>query len=445
MALTTTGDKRGELVRKLAAENLGGDLALAATLVGPEGASVGTPSAPLPVEISLKDTLGDAFGRLRISGPVTIFDSKQLFDNAPLFWDESLESGASISAAHSSDEAATTITSTLNTAGKFTRQTFMCFNYQPGKSQVVEMTGNLDLSGGGIGVQRRIGQFDNNNGLYFEDDEGTIKVVLRSKVSGVVVETKVAQAAWNLDVMDGNGASGVTLDWTKSQIFIIDYEWLAVGRVRYGVVLDGEIIYVHKLINANANAGAYMSTPNLPLRYQMITTGSSPASSMLCLCATVISEGGTNNMGLARRASTSGVALSASTANQLYALIGIRLKASHIGAVVKQEMVSALSVGNDDFEWILILNPTVAGTFTYVGEVDGAVEIALGVTANTVSGGIEMEGTFDSNLSGAVIPLDNARYLGAAIDGTPDEMVVCIRPLSTNATIQGSLTWREAP
>ena len=99
----------------------------------------------------------DAFGRWRTSDPLTLFDSKQIFDNQPLFWDESLESGGGISSSHSVNTASTVITSTDSTAGKFTRQTFMRFNYQSGKSQQIMMTGVLDRSGGGTGVQRRIG------------------------------------------------------------------------------------------------------------------------------------------------------------------------------------------------------------------------------------------------------------------------------------------------
>jgi hypothetical protein len=143
----------------------------------------------------------DAFARWRVSNPETLFDSKQIFDNQPLFWDEELESGAGITSAHSTATASTVITSTLNTAGTFTRQTFQRFNYQPGKSQLILITGILDRSGGGTGVQRRIGYFDDDNGLFFEDDEGTVKVVRRTSVTGTPVDNKVTQASWNLDVI----------------------------------------------------------------------------------------------------------------------------------------------------------------------------------------------------------------------------------------------------
>ena len=101
----------------------------------------------------------DAFGRWRVSAPLTLFDSKLIgVDDAPLFWDEALESGADITASTpTADKPYIDLASSETTAGVFTRQTFMRFNYQPGKSQQILMTGVLDLSGGGTGVERRIG------------------------------------------------------------------------------------------------------------------------------------------------------------------------------------------------------------------------------------------------------------------------------------------------
>ena len=308
----------------------------------------------------------DAFGRWRTSEPFTLFDSKQVFDNQPLLWDESLESGAGITSSFSANEAATTITSTLNTAGVFTRQTFMRFNYQPGKSQQIFMTGVLDNSGGGTGVERRIGYFDDNNGLFFEDNAGTIGVTRRSNVTGTPVDTTIAQASWNIDPMDGTGPSGVTIDWTQTQIFCIDFEWLGVGRVRMSLVVDGAIYGVHEFLNANNLNTVYMSTPNLPLRYQMITTASSPASSIVAICSSVISEGGTSDNGVLRYASTNGTHVDADVENTIYAIIGIRLKSGSIGESIKIERVSIqLQTASDTGEWILKFNPTLSGTFTY--------------------------------------------------------------------------------
>lgn len=385
----------------------------------------------------------DAFGRLRVGQPLTIFDSKQIFDNQPLFWNEMLETGAGITSSYSQNLAATTITSTLNTAGKFTRQTFQRFNYQPGKSQLIFMTGILDKLGGGTGVQRRIGYFDDNNGLFFEDDEGTIKVVVRSKTSGTPDDTKIAQADWNLDPLDGTGSSGFTIDFTKAQIYVIDFEWLGVGRIRFGIVVNGLVVYVHQVNNTNDLDAVYMSTPNLPLRYQMITTSSSPASKMDCICASVSSEGGVDNLGTLRHKDSGSVG--ALSAGSEFALIGLRLKDASKGANILLETVSIISTStNDQAHWELVLNPVVSGTFTYTDLGSSNVQIAVGTGINRVTnGGIEIDGGYFATALPITKAANNALRLGFPISGASQTIVLTARPITNNITVQGSLTWRE--
>ncbi|KKK83842.1 hypothetical protein LCGC14_2789350, partial [marine sediment metagenome] len=175
----------------------------------------------LRVGISVLDSPAiDSFARWRVSTPQTLFNAKQIFDNLPLFWGDSEESGGSTTSDHSVNEASSTM-GVGTVAGLRTRQTFRRFNYETGKSLLVIMTGVLDETGGGDGITRGIGYFDDDNGLFFLDDEGTISVVRRTKATGSVVDNKTAQSAWNLDVMDGTGTSAITIDWTKSQIFLI--------------------------------------------------------------------------------------------------------------------------------------------------------------------------------------------------------------------------------
>jgi hypothetical protein len=222
----------------------------------------------------------DAFGRWRVSNPETIFDSKQLHDNAPLIYDDQEVSGGSTTSSHSTATASTTIGVGATTAGKRVRQSFMRFNYQPGKSQLIFCTGVLDKSGGGTGITRGFGYYDDNNGLFLQDKEGVIQFVKRSSTSGSPVDTEVNQSSWNIDTMDGTGASGITLDFSKAQILVIDFEWLGVGRVRMGFVVDGIVYYCHQFNHANSVSTVYMSTPNLPVRYEIDNDGTGAASTL---------------------------------------------------------------------------------------------------------------------------------------------------------------------
>lgn len=400
-----------------------------------------------------KDPLFDAFGRMRISELFTIFDSKLITaDKQDLFWDESLETGSGITASNPTVfKPYIDIVSTLNTAGKFTRQTYRRFNYQPGKSQLIALTGVLDLSGGGVGVQSRIGLFDDGNGAFFEHAETGGKVVVRTSDSGTPVDTEVLQASWNIDVMNGSNStanpSGISLDLSKSQIFIIDFQWLSVGRIKFGFDIGGTIHYVHSFDKSNQDTIPWASTPNLPVRYQLITTSSSPASSMRCICASVSSEGGKDPHGLTHSHATVNH-VNANTADTVYALLGVRLQSNKLGCSIEPASVSILSELNDDFEWQLIHNPTVAGAFAYTPKPNSCVEVATGdsigsPSVNTVTGGTIIDRGFGTNQASPQLILRSTLGLGAAIDGTRDFFVLAVRPLGPNADIQGSFVWRE--
>ena len=400
----------------------------------------------------------DAFGRWRISDPQTIFDSKLLAgDKQPLFWDESLESGAGISSsAPTAGKPYTDFTSTLNTAGVFTRQTFRRFNYQPGKGQLYQLTGVLKLSGGGSGVKRRLGAFDDNNGAFFEDDNEVVGVVVRSNDTGSPLDTRIVQSKWNIDTMDGSGdennPSGILADFTKGQVFVIDYQWLSLGGIRFGIEINRRTRYIHQVEPANVETIPWASTPNLPVRYQMVTTASSPVSVMRANCASVASEGETDDIGLVRYASTEGAAVVTDAENSLFAVIGLRLKSTHFGATIK--MLAAqiqIQTAAEFIEWVLLFNPTVADTFSYSDITNSAVQRALGATANTVTGGTQLAGgyleTGGGNSGGASVAgaLTNALILGASIANVPDEIVLAVRPIGgvSAVAVEGSLGWRE--
>ena len=394
-----------------------------------------------------------AFGRLRVANGFPQFSSKQIFDNQPLLWDDQEVSGSGTSSVYDANTAKSTLSVSATTAGKRVRQTYRSINYQPGQSQLIFMTFVLDPSGGGTGINRAVGQFDDNNGIFFEDDAGTYYMNIRSNETGTPADTRFAQSAWNIDKLDGTGPSGVTLDFQQNQILVIDYEWLGAGRVRVGFNVGGITYYCHKFEHANVKQDVYMSTPNLPLRFEIENTGSGVASALDAICVSVLTEGGIEPDGVERYASTAGTHVDATTENTLYAVIGIRLKSGYIGAEIDMLAADiALLTTTDEAEWVLLFNPTVAGTFTYSDESNSAVQIATGATANTISDvGIQMDGgyLFSGNngggLGGESAIIKNKLKLGAAIDGTVDEIVLAVRPIngSTAIDVEAGIKWRE--
>lgn len=387
----------------------------------------------------------DAFGRQRVSNPEMIFNSKQVFDNQSLYFDDIQESGSGTSSTYSSNTASTTLSVSANTIGKRTRQTFMRFNYQPSKSQLIFITGVLKNTGGGVGITTRMGYFDDNNGLFLECSDGQVNLVRRTKTSGTINDNIVPQNNWNIDKMDGSGDSKITLDFTKSQILIIDFEWLGVGRVRFGFNVDGKTCYVHEMHNANRSSTVYMSTPNLPIRYQIINNGNGAASSISCICSAVISEGGREELATNLYVSTGTSAITA-TKNQNNAILGIKLKTGYAGCTVDIIDASILMSSADIYEWKILVNPSVGGTFNYFDVSGSALQQATGDgLTNIPSGGIPVAGGYGSAKSEIVgDQLKNLLKLGSSITGAMDSFVLCIHPLgANNANCYASINYRQ--
>ncbi len=405
--------------------------------------------------ISFADSMAiGAFARMRISNPETLFDSKQVFDdtdiannveNFPLFFDNQEVSGGGTATAFDIDRASTILSVSDLTAGVRTRQTRRRFNYQSGKSQLVVFTYVFGATA--TGITRRKGLYDGSNGLFFQQNSAGFSVVRRSFVTGSSVDQVVIQSAWNKDKLDGSGGagnpSGVTLDPLASQIAFIDFEWLGTGRIRFGFFINGIPRVCHEMNNANVLDVVYMSTPNLPVRAEIINDGTGPVATFEDICSTVISEGGQKHTGATHYLSTNGTHVDANVENTIYAVVGMRLRSTHLSADIKLVNTTLISETNDDFEWIILFNPTVADTFAYANFANSALQIARGITANTVTGGTPISGGFSTNSVPAATEIEEILTLGSLIDGTPDEIVLCVRPLGANEDIQGSITVRQ--
>lgn len=417
--------------------NANGEVVVRTGILDDEGASF-TNANPLPVLTGAQGQ--DAFGRHRVSQPETLFDSKQLYDKAPLVFDEDI---TNTSGNATSTWGNATVTMHAEAGDTIVRQSKVRMNYQPGKSQFAALTGVLPS---GTGVTARVGLFTATDGLFFERDAGTMSVVVRNESTDVAI----TNASWNVDRMDGTGPSKVNVNFDKNQIFFIDYEWLGVGQIRYGLFLNGLPWVVHTVSNVNSLDLPYLDTPNQPVRYEVsVATGGDPAD-MKHVCSTVASEGGVQANGIIRTFTTGETAITAGTVGTIYPLLGIRLKSTHLDATVLTQSVNLIATTADDFEWLLLLNPTVVGTFTYGNETNSAVQSALANGTQIItndSWDVLLGGGFTKNAqqgaSSVNATLENALRIGSLIDGTPDEIVLAVRPLGADADMHATLTVRE--
>ena len=275
------------------------------------------------VTSTVVDGAADAFGRLRISEAFTLGDYKHTYGIDPNFRD-TLSNGGTVT--HIANQAAARLATTNNSSSRAIHQTKMYHNYMPGKSQLIKSTINFYTAT--ANVTKRTGYYDDLNGIYFEQNgAGVLSFVIRTDTSGTASDARrVIQSDWNKDKCDGTGPSGFNLDITKTQIFFIDFQWLGVGRVRCGFVHDGLTIVAHEFYNSNNLSTVYMSNPNLPIRCEILNTGTTTGAFFDQICSTVVSEGGYVESGIDFSVDSGQTSQSVTVADGMYPIVAIRLK-----------------------------------------------------------------------------------------------------------------------
>ena len=390
----------------------------------------------------------DAFGRLRTSNPLTLFDSSHRYRDNNL-WD-SLIVGTGSTIGFATTQGLVNIGIGTTAGCSVIRETTKVFSYQPGKSLLVMNT--FVPASPKENLRQRVGYFGADNGMYFEINGTTPYFVERSLSTGT--QTEVAQANWNGDKLDGTGPSGITLDTTKAQILWMDIEWLGLGTVRLGFVIDGKFIHAHSFHHANLITSTYITTASLPLRYEITNTGATGSSSTLKqVCSTVISEGGYELSGLQQAVQTPITAPVdlPSPAGTFYPVISIRLKSSpnRLDAIVILTALSLMGTGNGpEYNWQVRASATISGGTWVSAGADSAVEYKI--DGGTVSGGrILASGFFSSSnqSSTSVDILKEALFKFQlernGLTGTPYELTLVCATNSAGADVFASLDWEE--
>jgi hypothetical protein len=400
-----------------------------------------------PIPVSFPNGVSDAFGRQRVSEPFTLGDYKHLYGIDPNFIDK-FANGGSITFVK--NKACCTMTTTSDPASYIVHQTKFYHHYMPGKSQVIMSSINFGLAT--ANVVKRTGYFDDNDGIFFEQaGDGTLSWVIRSYVSGAPVEVRKTQSEWNLDTVSW-------LNIANTQLVVIDFQWLGVGRVRVGFAHDGGVIYVHEFLHSNNLPTVYMSNPNLPVRCEIRNTGTTTGGSMDQICSTVFSEGGYVEAGQDWAASTPTLNSIASGATE--PVIAIRLKNTFQTysnrMIVRMGNLNVFSDG-DNIKWRLIKLPAqsyLTGN-TWV-DVNSGSGVQYNVTATAWTDGQEMDNGFvgastqGSQKAGGA-PASNLpstakkNYIVQNFDSTDSEIFLVVATnLGAQSTKVGvGVQWRE--
>ena len=405
---------------------------------------------PLPVAFSPLQM--DAFGRIRVSQPFTLFDHFHRFSE-----DRKMVNYTSNTASSNFDINGGLIELRVgsNAGDLIYRESTRVFSYQPGKSLQIMQT--FSMSPPKTGLRQRVGYFDTSNGVYLQMDGSNVSMVIRSYVSGTVKETIALQDSWNYDPMRGNGPSRQTLDLSRTQIFFMDIEWLGVGTVRTGFYINGVPRICHMFHHANMPSTStydstkpYMTTACLPVRVELENTASTGSTSTLhTICTSVLSEGGYELRG---RQYSVGITNPAApillpVASTLYSIIAIRLKPSRLGAVVIPNDISVVPTTSGNFYWALIRDGTIeTPTWTSVNN-DSSVEYTL--DGGIVTGGVVMRSGYISatNQGASAISLQGTSFRFQlernSFTSTPFTFIVAASSDGPNDNLLASIDWEE--
>lgn len=323
----------------------------------------------------------DAFSRWRVSQPVHLFDCAFNYGLAPLRM-EPIVSGSGATITHDTTNRCALMTfASTPTGGKAYMQSYQWFTYQPGRSQLTLATFNMIETK--ANCLKFVGLSDGTNGIELQQSGSTAQFVLYSG-TGVGNQT-ATQANWNLDKLDGTGASGLTLDLTKIQILVIDFQALYAGRVRIGFDIGGKVVYAHQFLHANLALNPYIQYATLPIRWGMTCTGT-VSTTMKLICCTVSSEGG--QLSYAGRDFSQNGNVSAGSATRTH-LLSIRPKATFNTFSNRIEIhptnVALIVTGANPVYWELCLGQAISGTTTFA-DVNTTYSGMEFNTAGTVSG-----------------------------------------------------------
>ena len=390
----------------------------------------------------------DAFGRMRISQPLTIFDSSHRFSDNDL-WASKLTTNGTTT--FQGNEGLVDCDVTDEDGSEVIRETYRVFGYQPGKSLLILNT--FVFNEAKTGLRQRVGYFSEENGFYLELDDSDLGFVRRSYNTGSAVNTKVSQADWNVDRLDGTGPSKITLDITKAQIMWSDMEWLGVGSVRIGFVINGQFVVCHIFHHANLIDTTYMTTASLPLRMEITnTSATSGASKLKHICNSVMSEGGYELRGTQQGIGTSITSpRSLATAGTYYPVVALRLKTTgqRLDGIAILSAASFVGLSNGvNYNWRITQRATVTGGSWVSAGANSSVEYNL--TGTAVSGGqILAQGYASANNQS----VSSTELLKEALfrfqlerdpfPPTPYDMVLEVGASSNSSLCHASLDWEE--
>lgn len=389
----------------------------------------------------------DAFGHTQTSEN-TIVDvhSFNYGDNPTRYYDQEVTGGSvSVNAIQSELILSTTATS----GSKASRTTNQYYPYTPGIGTELLVSARA----GDVGKDnlfRRMGMYDDLNGVFFEQSGSAMNVVLRSNVTGTVVEERVTQTEFNGDQLTNTATDEFLLDFTKYNLYWLDFQWLGVGKIRMGTYAPtGKRVVMHTFQNPNIKIYAWAQTGTLPFRVEQFNQDTTISSSeMRVVCVSIIKQSDVDTFkGETFTTVVESVPVSGSG---FVPLISARPSGSYNGIPNRTTVIPMnieTIVDGDPIRVDVIANPSLSGsTWTAADNPFSATELDQGATSYT--GGSRFETVFaPSGMANRELEenLDNTLNLSA--DGVSQPILTFAAKTVKNtgtANVSMIVRWREA-
>ena len=374
----------------------------------------------------------DVFGRLKVSNPLTLFDSTHRYSQDGDFNDVVVGNGSTVGTLPFESTATLTIGSTSGCS--LARESKRVFSYQPGKALTILQS--FVLNPPKENLIQRVGYASSENGVMLEVNGSQVNIIKRTSISGVGTTITVPQSEWNIDKFDGTGPSGYTLDISKSQLMFSEYEWLGVGSVIVGFVIEKKFIIAHQFDHSNILDTVYMTTASLPIRYEILNNGNvGSASTMKQICVSVQSNGGyekTSSSNVARRPSFK---VGIGTTSTFIPLVSIKLTSGREDAIVLPNQFNVIVSSQQESAWevALLKNPTLIGA-SFVNS--DSPNVSYDVSSSGIIGGEIFRNDYITSANKAFVTLNQEEIynfdlqLGRTQSKVSDIYTLAIKKLS---------------
>lgn len=407
--------------------------------INPSGANVsidgGTGGGGVPVgdASQVSDT-----GALRTAAPKLVFQHKFNTPDLGIYqWVQEFTGTASAVVKATNEPYITMTGGTAN--GYAYRVTRRHFNWRDG------LYGRFGtcFNGDSANVVHRVGfgnELGGGEGIWIEYAEGgVVSIKTTSRRTGSPVDTTYAHASWE-DMLDGSGASGVTIDLGQTLEWFIDFGWK--DRIRIGIILNGTEITAKTIDYSNAVAGVPFANQNFPALYETEVSGAASLVYLFHVSTSVyVNDEG---YGWERAVDVGITGLAATTTLQEVVSIQSQYRNATIKAMGFTAHCSTLT-NVEQVRYLLLMNASRgAGTTTAVD--DSAAQKLTGGGTVTFSGSDPKTAILASVYARAGervhFPLTTPEQLGFGFNG--DEIItLAAQMVSGTGTVVGSISFKE--